>query len=110
MIQEEIKCLDEAADKYLDTVPESPIMEGDYVALDVLQAFKAGAEWMKSQLWHTDKPTDKLIVAECRNGFGEFGGKFSLLALSKGVPYEYYHDACGEEVPYTAIVRWIKIK
>jgi len=44
MITEEIKGLDEAAEKYLDTVPESPIMEG------VFQAFKAGAEWMASKL------------------------------------------------------------
>ena len=49
-MEEEIKGLDEAADKYLDTQDVAEMFCGDYEGWQIIDAFKAGAEWMASKL------------------------------------------------------------
>lgn len=55
MIQEEKQLpsppsgLDGAADKYLDTQDVAEVFCGDYEGWQIVNAFKAGAEWMAKQ-------------------------------------------------------------
>ena len=54
MITEEIKGLDEAADKYLDTQDVAEMFCGDYEGWQIIDAFKAGAEWAINQIHKKD--------------------------------------------------------
>ena len=57
--------LDEAADKYLDTQDIAEMFCGDYEGWQIVDAFKAGAEWQKKRFeaeyeldWITDLKKD----------------------------------------------------
>lgn len=54
--------------------------------------------------WRTDKPTEEVIVAQLSANF--CGGKERYVVLYLATkPYVHYYED-GEEVPYSAIVKW----
>ena len=58
--------LEKAADYYLDNAPTADFMEGSYDGPQVLDAFRAGANWQKEQMM--EQAIDAVIVNDETSG------------------------------------------
>jgi len=52
--------------------------------------------------WNIDKPQGDIIVAKIAESFCHKKECYEVLHYTP-MPYPHYSDACGEEVPYSAI-------
>ena len=59
--------------------------------------------------WNIDKPQGDIIVAKIAESFCYKKECYEVLHYTP-MPYPHYSDACGEEVPYSAIEKWFLIK
>jgi len=62
---------------------------------------------VSNKLWQTKKPTAEKICAKISPKFCHHEKHFDV--LFKGHSQATYYDAGGEEIPYDAIERWIKL-
>lgn len=59
-------------------------------------------------IWRTDKPTEKVIVAQLSANFCGGKERYVVLYLTTK-PYVHYHEY-GEEVPCSAIEKWASLE
>jgi hypothetical protein len=70
---------------------------------------QSGKRSMVSDItWHSEKPTDKVILAKLTESFTCGVGGYEILYWNEVL--KYYYDSGGEEIPISGIDKWAKIE